>query len=136
MAALPQRNPVPTTLRRGCDKKGGHFGGLHGERHAWYFEQAFVARIPLYFRGRGQIPLPPADAERSADLLLGCRDLVAHRRTQHIGNLRPDGRIGSPRALRGAPQSGAVGIVGAAGRITVAWGTSRGLRIATYTAPR
>ena len=81
-------------------------------------------------------PFPNNGAEPHVAVLAGGPAVVVSAQPASALVVRPDGRIGSPRALRDAPQSGAVAIVGAAGRITVAWGTSRGLRVATYTAPR
>jgi hypothetical protein len=81
--------------------------------------------------------LPPFannGAEPHVAVLAGGPAIVVSAQPASAVIVRPDGRIGSPRALRDAPRSGAVAIVGAAGRITVAWGTSRGLRVATYTA--
>lgn len=50
--------------------------------------------------------------------------------------VRRSGRVGTARRLRGIQQSSGAGVVAAAGRITLAWGTGGGLRVATFTPPR
>ena len=141
----------PLTDRQVLDTNGGLGKGVNGPdldvapngraiaawRRFHHPDETQVAiRARAGERFRVLAPFANNGAEPHVAVLAGGSAIVVSAQPASARVVSPDGRLGSPRALRDAPQSGAVAIAGAAGRITVAWGTSRGLRIATYTPPR